>query len=172
MHFPTSASTLPTSPCSRATGDTLVAGERLGLALDFWSLWGDQPQIGSITLEGGTPSLRSTMKEGGQMPFKTPEATDGDSPQAWTLGTVLIRNCAVRVKSPDKRVAALHVDRLECVLGSSSTPMTWRGSASDIQFQGLSLPSLKPFDLSVEGSWSKEQSGAWSTQWPIRVGGH
>ena len=45
----------------------------VGLALDFWSLWGDQPQIGSITLEGGTPSLRSTMKEGGQMPLSKPQ---------------------------------------------------------------------------------------------------
>ena len=152
--------------------DTLVAGERLGLALDFWSLWGDQPQIGSITLEGGN-ALLAIDDEGGwaDAPFKTPEATDGDSPQAWTLGTVLIRNCAVSVNGPDNRVAALHVDRLECVLGSSSTPMTWRGSASDIQFQGLSLPSLKPFDLSVEGSWSKEQSGAWSTQGQFELEG-
>ena len=55
----------------QTTGDTLVAGERLGLALDFWSLLGDQPEIGSITLNGGRVLLE--LDEDGRWansPFK------------------------------------------------------------------------------------------------------
>ena len=34
-------------------GDTLIAAKRLGMALDFWSLWGDHPKLGTITIDGG-----------------------------------------------------------------------------------------------------------------------
>ena len=145
--------------------DTLVAGERLGLALDFWSLWGDQPQIESITLEGGRVLLE--LDEEGRLasvPFETKTETDGSSPKAWTLGTILIRDCAVHVKGPGNSAVSLHTDRLECGLGSPSTTLTWRGSASDIRLQSPSMPAMKPFEMSAEGSWTSQGIGAWTTQ--------
>ena len=143
--------------------DTVIAGERLGLALNFWSLWGDQPQIGSISLQGGQAHVM--LDDEGRwsnVPFKTSEAGEGSSTKKWSLGTVLIRDCDVRVEGPGQNNASLHVERLDCGLGSSTTPLTWRGSASNIRLLGPSAPMLRPFELSSNGSWSGQDPSVWT----------
>ena len=148
----------------QTTGDTLVAGERLGLALDFWSLLGDQPEIGSITLDGGRVLLE--LDEDGRWvdsPFKTATAEEDSSSKTWTLGTVVIRDCALNVESQGNMGATLHVDLFECALGSSPATMEWRGAAREIHLLGLTAPKLKTFELSTEGSWNSQGDGAWTT---------
>ena len=53
----------------QTTGDTLVAGERLGLALDFWSLLGDHPRL-DPSRSRGRP-LSSTKTDAGGFAFQT-----------------------------------------------------------------------------------------------------
>ena len=154
------------------TGDTLIAGKRLGLALDFWSLWGDQPEVGSITLDGG--SIQLELDEDGRWvdsPFTTAPTKEDSSSKTWTLGSVLIRDCALRVKSHGNMGATLHVELLDCELGSSSANLEWRGSASEVQLFGPSTPNLKSFELSTEGSWNSQGSGAWTTRGQIELQG-
>ena len=156
----------------QTTGDTLVAGERLRLALDFWSLLGDQPEIGSITLDGGRVLLE--LDEDGRWvdsPFKTATAEEDSSSKTWTLGTVVIRDCALNVESQGNMGATLHVDLLECALGSSPATMAWRGAAREIQLLGLTAPKLKTFELSTEGSWNSQGDGAWTTHGQIELQG-
>ena len=156
----------------QTNGDTLILGERLGLALDFWSLWGDQPEIGSITLEEGRVFLELD-KDGHWVdsPFKAAAAEDGSSSKTWTLGTVLIRDCAVSVEGLDSMGATLHVDLLECALDPSSANLAWRGSASEVQLLGSSAPKLKTFELNTAGSWNSQGSSAWTTRGQIEVQG-
>ena len=156
----------------QTTGDTLIAGKRLGLALDFWSLWGDQPEIGSVTLDSGRLLLE--LDEDGRWvdsPFKGARAEDGSSSKTWTLGTVLIRDCAVSIESDGNMGATLHVDLLECALEPSSSTLEWHGSASEVQLFGPSAPKLKTFELSTEGAWNSQGSGGWATHGQIELQG-
>lgn len=156
----------------QTTGDTLIAGKRLGLALDFWSLWGDQPEIASITLDGGRVLLE--LDENGRWvdsPFNLATAEGDSLSKSWTLGTVLIRDCAVSLESDGNMGATLLVDLLECTLGPSPANLEWRGSAREVQLFGPSAPKLKMFELSTKGSWISKGAGAWTTRGQIELQG-
>ena len=74
-------------------------------------------------------------------PFKTATAEEDSSSKTWTLGTVIIRDCALNVESQGNMGATLHVDLLDWQLGSSSATMEWRGAAREIQLLALRHPS-------------------------------
>ena len=151
-------------------GDTLIAAKRLGMALDFWSLWGDHPKLGTITIDGGRARLAMDDKgRWANVPFVTNDAGDDPAANHWRLGSVVVRDCALSIAGVGKRGVSLNVDQLKCTLDSPRSAIQWQGSMSNVTLNDPDLPPLKPFGVNTSGLWRAIGLDAWSTEGKLEL---
>ena len=133
--------------------DTLVACSRLGLELDFWSLWGDEPQLQAVVLEDGFLSLRKDAQ--GRFNLLDVLATPEDSSRttSLSLSSFEVRDMAVTYRQNDGIQGRAFVEQLVVRPSSSSGPWSWQLRAPQCAVQGPEFPVLHPVSLENSGTF-------------------
>jgi len=171
--FPNISVDLDSVTLTSAEGDTAAAVVRVGLELDFWSVWGDQPQLTSVVMEGGRIAvLQDPTGRWNLLDLLASPSEEEDSTSAMTVGTVVLRSFDVTWRTAEELDGTLKIDRAKVTLPQDDRGLLWDVSASDARAHGPAFPDLHPADLRCSGSWSSgNEQDSWSSSGTLTLAG-
>ena len=154
------------------TSDTVLVASRMGLELDFWSIWGDQTEVASIAIDNGDATLIQDQRGVWNVESLKVDAPESADQMAVALKKLVLRNMDIHVSVANDPSAKFRLDKGTCSMALGERPMNWQASVSNVILHGASIPEkLQPFDAFCQGDWHSPEPSVWRTSGDIEVAG-
>ena len=152
--------------------DTLIYIERMGLELGLWSLFGDEPELNSISLEGGRATLAQDLTgEWNVSSLLAEDEVKEASKRSLTVGHIEWTHADLSWSLEDGTQGALHLDRALVELATDSEPLRWDVEGRDATVDHPDVPKVMPMTVASSGSWTPRAQGAWAAGGDVELGG-